>query len=124
MNLAVFTKRVVTASIVAFAVVGGVRTRDVVHARGQAVPVLRTPGDGLDSLASKDIAFGSDDALAASCDWNDTRKACCPAACAADKHKGSSDDGIKVLRACIQGLGCNYADSWHMSDCRDRGYGC
>jgi hypothetical protein len=124
MNVNVVLRRLVTIFISALVLCGGLHTRDVLHAGGQAVPVVRTPGDGLDPLVSTDIVLGSDDAFATDCSTDTIKKSCCPGACAAQKKSGEAYSGREALKACVKGRGCSPTGWGDMSYCNGNGFGC
>jgi hypothetical protein len=86
----------------------GFQARDVVQVGDEAVPVLRSDGDGLDGLTTTGLSMGPSEALAACASW-DVREACCPAGCAAKNGTmwSKADD---ILRGCMRGLGCSESE--------------
>lgn len=77
--------------------------RHEVKVGAHTVAVARTPGDGLDAIATPTLSLDVSEALAA-CSSSDVKNKCCPAAC--DANKTDHTKGNQILRGCMKDLGC------------------
>jgi hypothetical protein len=116
----IFTKHVLMTLAAGFTILGGVRTRQVVHVGDTTVALARAPGDALADATETTLALGPDEAFAGNnCSIDDVKKWCCGPVCPAWSQSASK--GRDMLQACMKQKGCSNADGAAVStycDCK------
>ncbi len=98
-------KMIVAISLGLACLLTGLSVRQEVRLGGHSAVVARTPGDGLDALASPAFSLAAPEALAA-CGSQDIHNQCCPTACEANNDPKKKSQANYILRGCMKNLGC------------------
>jgi hypothetical protein len=96
-------KKLLAAFLTSVVCLASFSVRHEVKVGAHTVAVARTPGDGLDEIATPTLSLDVPEALAA-CASSDVKNKCCPAAC--DANKSDHTKANQILRGCMKDLGC------------------